>query len=432
MGLIICKIPRVHLALAIWPDGPLRDALYQNWLHTACVLASPSYHPPHATFLPIWDAPNKEYRLSSTATTLTSKPNTYQPFNPNQVFSLNSNPGADHIIYLDFDGHTTTGTHWNDDHGNPAIITPAYDTDGDTSNFSTAERESIWYIWQRVAEDFIPFDVNVTTAQPDDDQLKKTSDSDSQWGIRVVIGGDGSWESPGNLGVAYPSFNWDTDTPAFVFSENADGDTKDVAETISHEVGHALGLEHDGKFKNEYYEGHENGSFDTGWTPIMGNGINNLTQWSKGDYTGATNKEDDLEIITSQNGFGYREDDYSNSPIGAAALSFNDGEVETYGIIEQNNDIDWFTFNSTTGNIDIYIDPFERGPNLDILANLYNASGQLISSSNHIGYLYASFYFDLDPGQYYLSIEGTGQGDFDTGYTDYGSLGQYSITGTID
>ena len=369
--------------------------------------------------------------MSSTATTLTSKPNTYQPFNPNQVFSLNSNPGADHIIYLDFDGHTTTGTDWNDDDGNP-IITPAYDTDGDTSNFSTAERESIWHIWQRVAEDFIPFDVNVTTAQPSDDQLKKTSDSDSQWGIRVVIGGDGSWDGPGALGVAHlDSFNDYIDTPTFAFSENAAGDSQEVAETISHEVGHTLGLEHDGQFSNEYYEGHENVNDQTAWTPIMGNGINNLTQWSKGEYTGATNKEDDLEIITSQNGFGYREDDYSNSLIGAAALSINDGEVETYGIIEQNNDIDWFTFNSTTGNIDLYIDPFERGPNLDILANLYNASGQLISSSNPIGYLYASFYFDLNPGQYYLSIEGTGQGDLDTGYSDYGSLGQYSITGTI-
>ncbi|NES86279.1 MAG: hypothetical protein F6K10_35665 [Moorea sp. SIO2B7] len=31
----------------------------------------------------------------------TSKPNTYQPLSPNQVFSLNSNLEADHIIYLD-------------------------------------------------------------------------------------------------------------------------------------------------------------------------------------------------------------------------------------------------------------------------------------------------------------------------------------------
>ncbi|NEO37779.1 MAG: hypothetical protein F6J90_16170 [Moorea sp. SIOASIH] len=367
---------------------------------------------------------------TTTGTTATSKPNTYQPFNPNEVFSLNSNPDADHIIYLDFDGHTTTGTDWNEEFGS-AIVTPAYDTDGDTSNFSTAEKETIWHIWQRVAEDFSPFNVNVTTAQPSDDQLKKTSGSDSQWGIRVVIGGDGTWYKPGTVGVAYmDSFNWDSDTPTFVFSEQYNGSEKEVAETISHEVGHTLGLEHDGNFTNQYYSGH--GSGPTGWAPIMGNSdFKDLTQWSQGEYTGASNQEDDLDIITGQNGFGYRLDDYSNWRTDAAALSINDGQVENYGIIEQNNDIDWFEFNSTTGDIALDIEPFERGANLDILARLYNASGQLISSSNPIGSLSGSFNVDLDPGQYYLSVEGTGQGNLVTGYSDYGSLGQYSITGTI-
>ncbi|NEO67836.1 MAG: hypothetical protein F6J98_48845 [Moorea sp. SIO4G2] len=284
-----------------------------------------------------------------------------------------------------------------------------------------------------MAEDFSPFNVNVTTAQPSDDQLKKTSGSDSEWGIRVVIGGDGSWyNKPGVVGVGYlDSFNDDIDTPTFVFSEVYNGSEKGVAETISHEVGHTLGLEHDGNFTTEYYTGH--GSGPTGWAPIMGNSdLKDLTQWSQGDYIGASNQEDDLDIITGQNGFGYRQDDYSNWRTGAAGLSINDGQVENYGIIEKNNDIDWFQFNSTTGNIALDIEPFERGANLDILARLYDASGQLISFSNPIGSLSANFNVDLDPGQYYLSVEGIGERNVITGgYSDYGSLGQYSITGTI-
>ncbi|MCP2727356.1 CARDB domain-containing protein [Limnofasciculus baicalensis] len=115
----------------------------------------------------------------------TGVPTTYQPFNASQVFSLNSNSGANHTIYLDFDGHTTTGTAWNNSYGS-TITTPAYDTDGNTSSFSTAELENIWNIWRRVAEDFIPFNVNVTTASPSPSDLIK---SDNRVSINRYLSG---------------------------------------------------------------------------------------------------------------------------------------------------------------------------------------------------------------------------------------------------
>ena len=37
-----------------------------------------------------------------------------------------------------------------------------------------------------------------------------------------------------------------------------------------------------------------------------------MTQWSKGEYSSANNKQDDLAIITSQNGFTYRSDDFDS------------------------------------------------------------------------------------------------------------------------
>lgn len=374
---------------------------------------------------------NQNYYAASTSNDLQSfaVPPTYQGFDQNQVFSLNSNPGADHTIYLDFDGHTTTGTIWNNEYGS-SIVTPRYDTDGDTSNFSTTELENIWRIWQRVSEDFSPFEVNVTTSQPSSDQLIKSGDDDTQWGIRVAIGGDNSWYGDAG-GVAYlGSFNWDADTPTFVFSDNIrGGDEKGVAEAITHEVGHTLGLTHDGNSTDEYYTGH-GGNGSIGWAPIMGVAYDKeLSQWSRGEYNDANNQEDDLDIITGQNGFGYRPDDYGDDRINASALS-SDG-TQTYGIIETNTDTDWFGFTSTTGNIDLDILPFERGPNLDILAQLYDSAGNLIESSNPTGSLSANFDLQLDPGQYYLSVTGTGAGDPATGYSDYGSLGQYSISGNI-
>jgi subtilase family serine protease len=355
-------------------------------------------------------------------------PSTYQPFNATQVFSLNSNTSANHTIYLDFDGYTTTNTLWNSEYTNGSnIITLAYDTDGNTSSFSTTELENIWNIWRRVAEDFSPFNVNVTTASPSTSDLIKSGSGDTRWGVRVVIGGNGSWYGGGG-GVAYiNSFSWDSDTPAFVFSDNFYGSAKNVAEAISHEVGHTLGLNHDGKTGGaEYYEGLN------GWASIMGVGYyQELTQWSKGEYSGANNTQDDLAIITGNNGFGYRTDDYGSSLGSASNLSFSGSTVKTYGIIERNTDYDWFTFNSTGGNLILNISAFEVGANLDILAQLYNSSGQLIGTYNPTDSLSATISTYLSTGKYYLSIKGTGKGDLITGYSDYGSLGQYSITATI-
>src|SRR5262245_23737419 len=72
------------------------------------------------------------------------------------AFQLHSQPFARHVIYLDFDGHTTTGTQWNVE-ADPTFETPAFDLDGDPTTFTTEELERISHIWERVAEDYSPF-----------------------------------------------------------------------------------------------------------------------------------------------------------------------------------------------------------------------------------------------------------------------------------
>ncbi|MEZ6068022.1 MAG: zinc-dependent metalloprotease family protein [Planctomycetaceae bacterium] len=194
-----------------------------------------------------------------------SPPAAAPPFPLGQTFLLNSSPSSSKVIYLDFNGHTTNDPSWN---SGTAFDTPAYDIDNNVASFSNQELENIQIIWQHVMEDFAPFDVNVTTEDPGIERLRNTGGGDTQWGIRVVIGGDGAWYGSAG-GVAYiGSFTDNVDRPTFVFEDNlGDGFPKFVAEAISHEVGHTLGLDHDGRTSpaEDYYEGH--GSGPTGWAP---------------------------------------------------------------------------------------------------------------------------------------------------------------------
>lgn len=349
------------------------------------------------------------------------------PFPLAETFKLHSNPGATKVVYLDFDGHTTTGTAWNTLWKLPTINTPAYSIEGGAA-FSNRELEQIQIIWERVKEDFLPFDVDITTEDPGVDALRKAGAGDTKWGVRVVIGADQA--NTGAGGIAYiGSFNWDSDTPTFVFNTGLVG----VAEAASHEVGHTLGLAHDGlkSPRTEYYQGHGAGA--TSWAPIMGVGYYvNLVQWSKGEYANASQTQDDLAIITTQNGFGYRTDDHSGTTAGATPLGGSGTIIAGEGIIERNTDLDYFVFSAGAGQVVINVDPFYRSPNLDILAKLYDSAGVVVAMSNPVTSLKATITATLEAGTYYLSVDGTGKpaAGKDLGYSDYGSLGYYSISGT--
>lgn len=338
------------------------------------------------------------------------------------TFKLHSRPSATKKIYLDFDGHVTADTPWQ---SGATFKTTAFSFDADYATFSDAERQAIQEVWARVAEDFFPFEVDVTTEEPPLDDLRKAGQGDDRWGMRVVIGGKGEWMA-GAAGVAYlDSFNWDSDTPCFVFADQSwKKNLNFMATCISHETGHTLGLRHDGYKGTEYYGGR--GSGETGWGPIMGNpGYVALTQWSKGEYGSSTNREDDLAIITTRNGFGYRADDHGDTTTSATVAP--SATFEIGGFIGSSTDIDMFRF-TTAGQIQATISPISVGTNLDILASLLDSTGKVVGTSNAVDKVGASFTMTVSAGTYYLAVRGTGMGDINTtGYTSYGSLGQYTV-----
>lgn len=348
------------------------------------------------------------------------------------AFSLHSKAGASKVVYLDFDGHTTSGTSWNTSYTSGAnIVTPPYTTDTTVSTaFSQTELDNIYSIWQRVAEDYAAFDVDVTTQDPGLEALRKTTSTDTQFGVRVCIGGSSNdWFGAGAGGVAYlNSFSWNSDTPCFVFTAQlGSGNAKYTAEAASHEAGHTFNLSHDGQVAHDtvaavgYYEGHAN------WAPIMGVGYyKDVVQWSKGNYPYANNLQDDMAIIAGV--VGYRADAHGDSIVNATALSGT--ALSSSGIIERRTDADLFSFTTGAGLVSLTATPAAPSPNLDIQLALYDGLGNLVASANPTT-LDASLSTTLPQGTYYLAVDGIGTGDPLTAYDDYSSTGQFSLTGTV-
>ena len=359
-----------------------------------------------------------------------------------QTFLLHSRPGAKRVIYLDFNGHTASNTAWNSSYGLASIDAQAYDLDGDPTTFNATELDRIQAIWQRVAEDYAPFDVDVTTEEPAADAITRSSGTDQAFGTRVVITRD--WtkltSSPCNCGgFAYVGIYDDTgDTykPAWVFFDNLGaGNEKYVAEAISHEAGHNLGLSHDGTTAGvAYYAGHGSGA--TGWAPIMGVGYyKELTQWSKGEYTAANQTQDDLLVIQNT-GAPLRPDDHGDTLAGATAMTASTGtgglvSLSAGGVIGTRADVDVFSFFSGPGAVSFTATPAARGANLDIGLTLYAVDGTALAYANPVDALNASLTATLPlGGTYYLAVDGVGKGDPATGYSDYASLGEYTLAGS--
>jgi hypothetical protein len=351
-----------------------------------------------------------------------------------RTFLLHSRPSAKRTIYLNFKGATLTNDGWV---GSSTVKAVPFDTDGSPKTFSDAERTTIQYIWQRVAEDFSPFDVDVTTQQPLPDRLTRSNDADDEYGTTALITNNEGVFACGCGGVAYIGvFDMVGDyyKPALVFFNMLGSDEKNIAEAISHEVGHNLNLLHDGYAGGGYYPGQGSGA--TGWAPIMGVGYYQpVVQWSKGEYATANNLQDDIQVI-QDTGLPLRPDDHAATLDTATALRrVVSGATVTFsgnGVIESAGDQDVFRFRVGAGAMNIKISPDSRGPNLDLNVQLLDAKGNVVLSSNPKPLLNAAIRYTAPAtGTYYLRISDSGYGDpLTDGYSTYGSLGQYTISGT--
>jgi len=339
-----------------------------------------------------------------------------------QVTDLNSYPSASAVILLDFNGYAVSGTIWN--------TSGAF-----TCNSSGLSDAAITEIFNRVAEDFRPFNINITTNEA------KYNSAPFNKRMRVVITTSYEWYSSGAGGVAcVNSFTWGDNTPCFVFSSLLGYDIKTVAEACSHEPGHTLGLRHQSSYDancvktSDYNWGQ--GTGEIGWAPIMGGSYyQNMTLWNSGPNSlGCNVIQDDLSVITkAANGFGYRTDDNTDAYATATPVTFNSsGQATISGVIEKTDDKDLFKITLPTfSRLQLDAIPYNvgtgnSGSDLDLQVEVLDASYASIGTYNPGNLLSSVIDTFINAGTYYMRIDGKGN----IYAPEYGSLGSYSLQAT--
>lgn len=355
---------------------------------------------------------------------------------------LNSRPLASGVLFIDFDGE-------------PATVYPDWGSCVSAAPYevphSGLNASQMTFIWRRVAEDFSPFNINVTTSEDVYDAAPVGKR------MRILIGatlppcvrgpGVAMMNSFRNTGSSRVPCWMSTDAygGAMISVESMAA----MASNISHEFGHTMGLWHDGMYAaqpsdsdpgSSYYPGH--GSLPLDWSPIMGGpyrpagGARAMIQWAKDEYPGANNAQDDIAVLASPaNGVGFAPDEstaFSNAP---ALTPLTLGRVGASGVISSESDFDYWQFTiDFAGNGTVEMAPADLGlscANLD--CGFYIADSTLTNFTGPYGgvdNLEASVVRHFTPGTYYILAfnQGNQQAADSTGYSTYGSTGRYVVT----
>ena len=278
---------------------------------------------------------------------------------------------------------------------------------------------NLWQLWQGQSAAYSMYDVNVTT-----DPAVYTAAGTGNSGRSHFYNQSGRSSCGGGFGTG----------SACTLYLDGPGNGYSMARTVAHETGHQMGLAHDGGSNGgEYF----NGFSAFKWTPMMGNywpgdswGTEALYQWSKGEYTSATNTQDDLTVIARN--VAFKQDDFP----GTSPLKMQGTKVPALmnrGRIGK-DDEDVFSFKIVgTGSVNLTLSRIEYmgGAMLDIDATIKNSTGAQVLHDNKNAIRGAVLTGPLPAGDYTLVIKGGAEGTPQNGFSSYSSTGYYSIDGEI-
>jgi Ca2+-binding RTX toxin-like protein len=342
---------------------------------------------------------------------------------------LNSRPGAAMKLFLDFNGHQAIPD-WLP--GIPVPETPAFDRDNRADSFSAQELSYIQEIWARTAEKFSPFNINVTTVDPGNENDFETA--------VAVFGGDSSdWLGFGIDGVAtLGGFVNPNANVCFIFTGGTVRTNLGAAETAAHEAGHLFDLLHQqlwdaqgNQLIAEYSQGDQYIAPIMGYSDFADRGIwwmgpNRPNRLVPIDPTKGMYFQDDLAILSSI--FGYAPDDHPDSQFdNPKELKGVLGSIGATGVIGQPTDRDIFKFSTPAGTVKFNVNT-PIGGMLDASLMLTDAFGNVLT--NTFGQLAIadgaalneSLTWTVPEGTYHVTVYSEG---------NYGDIGQWSLSGQL-
>jgi hypothetical protein len=352
---------------------------------------------------------------STSATTATASTSLPLP-------ALSSLPHAPATLYLNFGGDFLAS--WLG-YGNISI--PAFDTDGDGAPLSQTEVNTITQVWQIVAENYAPFNLNVTTVAPPGNTPNVS---------QIDIGGDGAWMGTAAGGIAQVGGLGGSmgSNPArgFVFPANlANGNSWYTGKAASHESGHTMGLVHQSAYSGttkttEYYSGPGDGT-----APILGYSYSAVRGmwWYGRDSNSSTSYQDDMAVIAG-NGFGYRASQAGNSLATAAPLIVSASNVSASNVLTNMSEQDYWSFVTDAGTVSVSVTAPSYG-NLHPKIEMIDSLGNTVVGWQDPDASSVSWTGTLAAGAYGLVVASHGRSSLSTS-TSYGfDVGSYSINGTL-
>ena len=395
---------------------------------------------------------------------------------PTGVPALNSRLGAAYTVYLDFEGFNFSGN-WS---GKTPGAQPAYDNVASNGSFSVSDQANMTQIWERVAEKYAPFNINVTTVDPaiaagkaGTDALREAYYDNTAKMMHTVIGDQvNSWYGSAG-GVSYIGVTANSQSGSngehtnWIFTNYLGGASSlhYIAEAASHENGHGLALWHQSDYTgstlvNEYSQNIQGVATGAGSVaPIMGGSYySQRGTWRVGDSEqGSKVPQNDLYAILNRNtglpliddGVGHSLVTATEMPLGGGNVNFtlakgyiapaSSNNPQPIGVANYTSD--YFLFHTTGGSVTLsVVDGSERitpgaadpGATLASTLQILNSAGTELYSVSDNSNLTETITQTLTAGNYYARISSYGgtTSSYDGSSAYYYDMGSYFLTGS--